>query len=335
MKRSLSIFLSISCLLGLLAGCGGQASTATTAPNAPSTEGTTAPTEASVSQAAMDALNGKKILFIGNSYTHAAHAVIDKGFNPKEQEKRVDTRGYFYQLCKRAGMDVTVTSWCFGNHNVTDTFGDSCHASQTCEGVDHKSYFVDPVFDYVSIQCYKEPLYEGDLVAHLQPIVDFFRAANPDVKFLLQVPHMAYDRPFDWVKDVEKMADNGFIVCNWGGLVYDVVNKTVEVPGATQQYFRNTFVVSISESDGHHQNILAGYLTALMTYCAITGDSAVGQPYDFCADPTVDKKFVDLETYVAERYTYDKFTNMIEVFQSPADMAGLQQLVDQYIVKYN
>ena len=327
------MLLSVS-LLGCASGSNQPAQTTQTTQD--STPETTVATEpAGPSQEAMDALNGKKILFIGNSYTHAANAVIDKGFSPLEQEKRVDNRGYFYQLCKRAGMEVTVTSWCFGNHNITDTFGDACYGSGVCKGVDHKSYFVDPYFDYVSIQCYREPLYEGDLTAHLQPVVDFFRQYNPNVKFILQVPHMAYDRPFNWVEGVQTLNKEDFIICNWGAMVHDIIKKNVKVPGAKQPYGRPTFVVSVSETDGHHQNILAGYLTALMTYCAITGESAVGQPYDFVADPTVDSKFVDFETYKKNKYVHDTYTNFDLVFQSEDDMKGLQQLVDRYIEKFN
>ena len=85
-----------------------------------------------------------------------------------------------------------------------------------------------------------------------------------------------------------------------------------------------------NEKDGHHQNLLAGYLTAMMTYCAITGESAVGQSYDFCDNSALNPKF-DLEAFKAEYYTFDPYTNFIEVFQSEPDMKGLQQLVDQYI----
>lgn len=330
-----TLFRSSALILAMLLLCACGTQSTPTGSTAQATEASTEATEPTVSQAGKEALDGKKILFIGNSYTHSAHAVIDKGTKMVSQEARVDTDGYFYQLCKRSGMDVTVTSWCFGGHNTTDTFGESCQASNICDGLNHASYFADPCFDYVAIQPYYEPLYSGDLAVHLQPIVDYFRQYNPDVKFLLMVPHMAYDRPFNWVRDVDGMAEQGFIVCNWGGMLHDICQKTVEVPGATQPYARPTFVVSVSAEDGHHQNILAGYLTALMAYCAITGDSAVGQPYDFCYDPSVCSKFMDLESYVAEKYTYDTYTNLIEVFRSEADMKGLQQLADQYLEKYN
>ena len=81
----------------------------------------------------------------------------------------------------------------------------------------------------------------------------------------------------------------------------------------------------------HHENLLAGYLTTLFTYCAITGESAVGQPYDFCDDSSLDPLF-DLEAFREENYPGGASdTNFVEIFRSQADMDGLQQLVDTYL----
>ena len=74
--------------------------------------------------------------------------------------------------------------------------------------------------------------------------------------------------------------------------------------------------------------MLTGYITALMTYCAITGDSAQGQICDF-----VDSRF-DADAIAAYRskyYTYNTETNFDQILLSPADMAGIQQLIDQYL----
>ena len=196
------------------------------------------------------------------------------------------------------------------------------------------AYFDDPAFDYVAIQLYVEPEYEGDLVVHLQPTMDFFRAANPDVKFLLLVPHMTYVKKYAWRDDIAAAAEAGITVVNWGAMLDDIVNKQVEVPGATQQYFMGSFVISRSEKDGHHQNLLVGYLTALMVYCAITGDSAVGQPYAFADDTSIHPNF-DMEAFREEYYTHEPYTNFVEIYRSESDMLGLQQLVDQYIANFN
>ena len=286
------------------------------------------------SEKANAALQGKKILFIGNSYTMNGFAVQHHNSTVLTQKARSHDHGFFYQLCKSNGMEVAVTNWCFGGHNVTHTFGGPCTAGKECSGEDHGSYLTDRYFDYVAIQCYKEEGYTEDLEAYLRPITELFRKENPHVKFILLVPHMACERSYPWLQDLAAMQKAGFIICNWGQLVHDLCQGKVQIPGGTQTCTRSTFVVSVSEKDGHHENMLAGYLTALMVYSAITGDSAVGQTYDFCNDPNIDRRFC-LTVHRRMKYIYDPRTNFVDIFRSSADMQGLQQLTDQYIAKFN
>ena len=338
MKKLLSFLLALGILLSLTA-CG--AAPAETQPAAASTIATspaetTAATEAAAPVASAEAkaaLHGKRILFIGNSYTYWGSVVINKSKDILNQSERSHDEGLFYQLCKENGMDVEVTNWVFGSHDLTDIMSNECQEStSSCVGKDHMSYFEDAAFDYVSIQLSKESAYGGDMMEHLKPTMDFFRAANPDVKFLLLVPHMTYVKKYAWRNDLQAAVDAGVIVCNWGGMLDDIVNKRIEVPGATQQYFLASFVISRGETDGHHQNLLVGYLTALMVYSAITGDSAVGQPYAFADDPSIHPNF-DMEAFKKEYYTYEPFTNFVDIYRSESDMLGLQTLVDQYILK--
>ena len=51
-----------------------------------------------------NSLHGKKILFIGNSYTFYGNTVIHKGYTVLTRERRDNDPGYFYQLCKLGGM---------------------------------------------------------------------------------------------------------------------------------------------------------------------------------------------------------------------------------------
>ena len=77
--------------------------------------------------------------------------------------------------------------------------------------------------------------------------------------------------------------------------------------------------------------MLSGYITTLMAYCAMTGESAIGQTYSFYNDTTLNSKF-DAPGYADYYYnngTND--TNFIIIFSSPSDMEGIQQLVDKYI----
>lgn len=86
-----------------------------------------------------------------------------------------------------------------------------------------------------------------------------------------------------------------------------------------------------SATDGYHPNILTGYITALMTYCAITGKSAVGQDYAFCSDATIDTNY-DFSRFIRFYYSYgNAVTNFPAVFDSESDMLGIQKLIDKYI----
>ena len=328
MKRLFAILLTLALMLSV-AACGASAEPAETTA-APTETTAAAPT---ISQAAIDALEGKKVLFIGNSYTYWGSVVINKTVDVMDQESRSNDKGLFYQLCKENGINVSVTNWVFAGHNFTDIMSHECLIEDaSCRGKDHQSYLKDANFDYVCMQPFFETEYAGDLVTHLTPAMEFFREANPDVKFLLLVPHATYFRNFKWKGELQAAADAGITVVNWGGMLDDIVNEVVEVPGGTQQYFQQSFVVSRTENDGHHQNLLAGYITAMMTYCAITGESAVGQPYGFVDDPSIHPNF-DMEKFQKENYVYETFTNFVDIYRSEADMLGIQTLADKYILK--
>ncbi len=331
MKYMLSSLLAL-CLLLSLAACGGESAQPAETTAAP-TETTAAP-QPTASQAAMAALDGKRIIFIGNSYTFWGLVTLSEPAGTFTQAGRSHDEGLFYQLCKANGMEVEVTDWVYGGHNVTDIMSHSCmYENGDCLGVDHLSYLETPYFDYVAIQPFFETEYTGDLVSHLQPTVDFFRQANPNVRFLLLIPHMTFESNFVWYDSVPQLQESGFIICNWGGMIQDIIHRKVSVPGATEEYWRPSFVIGKYPDDGYHQNILAGYLTSLMVYCAITGDSAVGQPYAFCDDTSLSSRF-GLENYRSNNYIHEPYTNFVEIFRSEADMRGLQTLTDQYITNY-
>lgn len=326
MKKMITIVLVLGMCIALLAACGN-------AP-APTTEATAQPTEAVYTPAwssGPEALQGKKIIFIGNSYTFWGQTVLVKGTGVLGQAERSNDLGYFYQLCKAKGIDVSVTNWTFGGHDITEIFDGPCDkGDDKCLGENHDYYLTDRYFDYVCIQPYKEKEYEGDIVAHLKYTMDLFREANPNVCFLLLVPQMAPERGYTWLKDVEALKAENVRICNWGGMLHDISQGTTQVPGATLPYYRGSFVNSL---DDHHENLLAGYITTLFVYCAITGESAVGQPYDFCDNIALNPLF-DLEAFREKNYPGGVGqTNFVEIFRSEADMAGLQQLVDEYLAK--
>ena len=278
-------------------------------------------------------LDGKKILFIGNSFTYYGKTVIEKKQSILTQEPRSNDTGYFYQLCKSNGAEVSVTNWTFGGHSLADILG-VCSANRGCDGVKHLDYLVDREFDYVFIQHGGTDSHTfEELQQQCDMLMNIFREANPDVKFIFHIPHNPYEKNFDWLSNLEALSQKGMLIVEWGELVSDLISGGATVPGGTQIYNRNSFIVCKSATDGYHPNVLTGYITTLMLYCAITGESAVGQDYSFCGDTSININF-SFADFIKTYYTYDNATtNLVEIFSSPEDMLGIQQLIDEYLAK--
>ena len=276
-------------------------------------------------------LNGKKILIIGNSYVFYGRTTLYTATAVRDQISRSGDKGFFYQLCKENGYDVSVTNWTFSGHGLYDLCDTPCTHSACKGGIIHEVALIDPVYDYVVISPGGGDLSEKYFVENFDHLCKFFRAANPNVKIVCLGNLGAHGySSFGTVepgicshyKNLEKQ---GVIIADWGGLVNGIIDGIYKVPGATQKYSAKTFIVK----DGYHPNPLAGYITTLMAYCAITGESPIGQPYDFCTDKTINVKF-DMVDYISDYYVNGN-TNFLDVFQSESDMLGIQQLIAQYL----
>ena len=285
------------------------------------------------SEAVSHPLDGKKVIFIGNSYTYYGKCVIGKDNSIQSQSERSGDKGYFYQIAKENGADIDVTNWTYGNHCLEDTFGGSCEANRGCDGHDHSKDLTDRYYDYVMFQESSKRI--DGFMESVETIMTFFREANPNVKFFCLVPLRLYELDTTECKQVLKnlkaVEEMGVTVVDWGRIVYDIYSNNTEVPGSDMTYNRHSFVISQSASDGHHQNMLVGYLTALMTWCAVTGDSAVGQEYRFTGDPTVNSAF-DFENFRNSYYSYgDVTTNFDTALKSKFEVTGFQKLIDKYL----
>ena len=280
----------------------------------------------------MNVLEGKKICFVGNSFTWFSRCVIKKEQSIREQALRENDEGYFYQLCKANGVNVSVTNWTWGAHSLKDLFGGCCAANRGCDGADHLAELKDRYFDYVVIQ---EGPGAPDFHNMLELAMRVFREANPDVKFIFMSHSSVHTGKNENYKEVRRSLKDldaqGMMIADWGALVVDIFSGKTAVPGATQTYNKNSFIINWSARDGYHPNILTGYITAVWIYSLITGEKAQGQPYAFCTDETINDKF-DVNVFSTKYYTYEgATTNIKEIFASEADMRGLQQLIDQYI----
>lgn len=329
MKRVLSFLLAITLLLSftgcdLLSGNSPTEAPTETPTETPTEVPTEAPTNPPAGTVGKETLGGKKVIFVGDSMMFWGQCVLRTG----NDADRYNDQGYFYQLCKANGIDVTVTNWTFPakgpeyimNHYITD----SGAADQ----------LKDLNYDYVIFRGTRQTAATAEAeIATLTRYIEKFRAVNPDVKFIYYVTAGAHkvalneSFPVDVLDNIKNIEKLGVTIADWGKVVSDIVTGETPVPGATQDFNFNSFVVAKTIEDGAHPNVLAGYVAALTVYCSITGESAVGQPYSFCGDTSLNSKF-DLAAYEAANYVYGT-SNFRQIFDSPADMAGLQQLVDK------
>ena len=94
---------------------------------------------------------------------------------------------------------------------------------------------------------------------------------------------------------------------------------------------QNTFVIRKSESDGYHENQLSGYITTVMTYCAITGRRPEDMPYSFCGNGAVRGEYSSA-AYISKYYTYGgATTNYTDIIASESEMAALLKMIGRYL----
>ena len=300
------------------------------------------------------ALDGKKVLFVGCSYTFYGGCVVpsDEHNHGRELAPRLSDNGFFYQLCRAAGAEVNVVDWTFGGHALGALLGsEPCTTRPPCEGTTpegHLAFLTDRYYDYVILNEIQRPGESAEeILESVKGYAKIFKDANPDVKLFYIVHDGVYKTSGygnEWLRSLSLIEKEGITILDWGTLVWDVINGKTQVPGAKEKYNQNSFIVSRDYTDGYHPNILSGYLFALMTFSAITGTDAVGQPYDFCyskdnANYPVSTRFLT-EYYKESYYRYDnketpdvneRQTNFIEILGSEADMKGLQSLVNTYL----
>ena len=289
-------------------------------------------------------LDGKKILFAGCSYNYYGKIVNAVNVTNIGQKARDHDKGFFYELCKQNGATVTVHNWCFGGHDLTDLFGESCNADRKDgNGTNHLAQLKDRYFDYVSlldIPWPKIPSLEEYLV-ELQRIMKLFTDENPNCKFIYSIPCGAYWYNYAdktnfketyvgtvYAKEIAKLPNT--IVIDQGRIPRDIIMGDTKVPNSTFTYNANSFVVA---EDGHHPNLLSGYINTLMTYCAITGETAVGQPLE------LQNEYGGTQgaPYRKENFITNFYggkadsTNFIQIMESPSEMLGIQKVVNRYL----
>lgn len=290
------------------------------------------------------ALDGKKILFAGCSYTYYGGVIEQSASDVYIQSSRTTAEnGYFKRLCKHYGIDVTVTDWVFGGHDLTDIFDGSC-AAGSHDGHDHLADLVDRNYDYVVLQEILVPGYKTaeQYYENTKRVMDIFLEENPNTKFFYSLHNQVYAQSTydnEWKKHIQMLADDGVTMINWGAAVYDAWMGNTEIPGAELDYNKQSFIVSNNSSDGYHPTLLSGYVNLVMTWSAITGESPIGQPVEFIRNCT--GKYLGIDKFIELHFKYDnpiteideRETNMGDAMRSDTEMLAFQKLAAKYLNK--
>ena len=282
-------------------------------------------------------LDNKKAIFIGNSFVFWGGCVTfieNHGIYESVREAGGD-KGYFNEICKANGVDMDVYNYTYGAQNLDQIY------ENTLKNKDKA--FLESI-DYVFIS--EAGQNESSFIATFNKVAALFPNAE-------EIVYLAHEYTFRTnsnhiVDALPKLAEKGVKIVAWGDLVYDIYKGEIKVPNATLTYNKNSFIKNSTgqmpehaavtrtnnEGDDFHQNPLSGYITAQMCFSAISGSLCEGQRYDFCWDKTIAPQY-DFDNFVECQYNNGQTTNFVEIFNSSADMLGIQKLMDEYMTKYN
>ena len=119
----------------------------------------------------------------------------------------------------------------------------------------------------------------------------------------------------------------GVAIADFGGLIDGILDGKYTVSGATQTYSKTSFL----NADGYNVNPLTGYISTLMVYSAITGETVTGKKYTFWDNRSLNRNHVT-STYITNNYG-STATNFDKILSSKADILGIQKLIDQYMAE--
>lgn len=293
----------------------------------------TRPADFEDDNSAQKLIDGAKVIFIGNIYLSNGRAVTVHEKTDLTQESRTIDKGYFTYLCRYYGSRVDVTNWTWDSHGLSDLFGGACTKSGSCKGIHHEDYLVDRNFDYVVVSPGSSEASETNFLKDFEYIMNFFKAANPNVKFICVGNLGAYGYSSYGVKrngilsNYKTLEDKGVMIADFGGLIDGIITGKTSVPGAKYTYNNMSFLTA----DGYNVNPLTGYITTLMVYCAITGEKAEGKVFSIWDNRSLNRNHVT-STYLKNHYS-GATTNFDKILYSKEDVRGIQQLIDQYMAQ--
>ncbi len=269
-------------------------------------------------------LDGKTVLFIGNSFVYYGGAV-EHG-----SQKKTD-KGFFYEICQANGENCTVYDCTYGSHHLYDFTSSGCKSGSCHSGADLLKGVPLSSIDYVFIS--ESGDNNSNFVKDVKNIIKRFPSTT---KFVYLAHSYTYSKNHTKIiNNLDNLQDLGVDIVVWGKLVDDVIDGRVSVPGATVKHKKTSYIKN--DGDTYHPNPLAGYITAQMAYCAVTGKTAVGQmPNLYSIGDTIKygKSAVGYSAYISTHYKSSSDTNFKTIMKSQADIQGLQKLMDEYLAKW-
>ena len=263
----------------------------------------------------------KRIAFVGNSFTFYGKCVNVNAFDGLDD-------GYFYQLARSLGDDVTVTNFTWGGASFWHK-GSGFAQRMLYEKMKelHPAYYNNPEGLPV------EDFYRQDAVV-LQQSGDRIKETYEDARLIMSLfaPETVfgfYITTYDAFHDfepsfeaAERIRDGGGVYIPLGHMVNDIIKGNATVKDSEFEYNKNSFIVC-KEGDGFHPNTLTGYLTALSVYRAFTGREMAFAEHSFV-------RAMEKETF----YPVGD-SNHSAIIASSKDMSELKALVEIYCDKYN
>lgn len=280
----------------------------------------------------------KRALFIGNSFLYYGGLVENR-----DRVTPLSDAGFFYRLCRAAGMDMQVVNLAHGNHNLYD-FAGTCREDPT-HG-DHLAELADAAaFDYVflSESGSRDPRAAevGTTAENYLRLRRRLTDAGCTGRFFFLVHNYFYPHGSasgkNWGEHIRAVADGIHAahpedgVIDWGRLIDGLVAGEIIPPGhdPSVRYGLYSFVVHQSAKDGYHPNMLTGYLSALMVLHAALDvpvtelDAPVWQAVHPNDMPSP-------EAYAARYCTLPgDGTSFTDIFGNSQELRALRALVDQ------
>ena len=267
-------------------------------------------------------LDGKKIMFAGNSLTYYGEIVINDNGSPTNK------KGVFEKIAEFFGDKVTVTNFTYGSAGFTDgrdkASTDGIPTSYKDYGLYQLMLELHPNHYNNKNGAAMDSFYDQDIVVFQQrgasisssydQVMQLAALFPEDTQFAVIITH--YDtKNTSTSSALKKTLSDGWKVIPAGDLVTDLWNG--KIANTEFKYTKNDFVIT---KDNVHPNYLTGYIKALMTYCTLTSRSAVGADYSFVNRST-------------SYYANANETQFEEVLASATEMLRIQELIDSYIVK--